>query len=59
VVKFVVSPGGEQLRIPLARELRSMGIASASVIEMSPYAEPDNSNDQNDTGYARVEVSEK
>lgn len=50
VVKFVVSPGGEQLRIPLARQLRRMGIHSVSVVEITPYITPDD-----DVGTARID----
>jgi hypothetical protein len=37
IVKFVVSPGGEKWRIPLAQGLRSTGIHSAEVLELTPY----------------------
>lgn len=50
IVKFVVSPGGEQLRIPLARELQQIGIPSASVVEVSPYVVP-----VDDTGRAIIQ----
>ncbi len=40
IVKFIVSPGGERLRIPLARELKQIGIPSASVIEITPWVVP-------------------
>lgn len=50
IVKFVVSPGGERLRIPLARELRAIGIPSASVVEVTPYIVP-----ADDAGHATIE----
>jgi hypothetical protein len=57
VVKFVVSPGGEQLRIPLARELRKLGIASASVVEITPYISPsDEEPDDSDDNFGRASV---
>jgi len=37
IVKFVVSPGGEKWRIPLAQGLKSTGIHSAEVLELTPY----------------------
>ena len=39
VVKFIVSPGGERWRIPLAGSLKDLGIPSASVYELSPHIE--------------------
>jgi len=39
VVKFIVSPGGERWRIPLAGSLRHFGIPSASIYELSPHIE--------------------
>ncbi len=39
VVKFIVSPGGERWRIPLAGSLRHLGIPSASIYELSPHIE--------------------
>jgi hypothetical protein len=39
VVKFIVSPGGERWRIPLAGSLRHLGIPSASTYELSPHIE--------------------
>lgn len=37
IVKFVVSPGGEKWRIPLAHSLKQAGIHSAAVFELTPY----------------------
>lgn len=53
IVKFVVSPGGERNRIPLARELRVIGIPSASIVAITPYITP-----VDDVGRARLEPSE-
>lgn len=39
VVKFIVSPGGERWRIPLAGSLKHLGIPSASIYELSPHIE--------------------
>ena len=39
IVKFIVSPGGERWRIPLAGSLRHLGIPSASIYELSPHIE--------------------
>lgn len=39
VVKFIVSPGGERWRIPLAGSLKQIGIPNASVYELSPHIE--------------------
>lgn len=39
VVKFIVSPGGERWRIPLAGSLKQLGIPSASIYELSPHIE--------------------
>ena len=39
IVKFIVSPGGERWRIPLAGSLKHLGIPSASVYELSPHIE--------------------
>ncbi len=39
VVKFIVSPGGERWRIPLASSLKHLGIPSASIYELSPHIE--------------------
>ncbi|MEJ7593780.1 MAG: hypothetical protein WKF77_19755 [Planctomycetaceae bacterium] len=39
VVKFIVSPGGERWRIPLAGSLKHLGIPSASLYELSPHIE--------------------
>ena len=39
VVKFIVSPGGERWRIPLASSLKHLGIPSASMYELSPHIE--------------------
>ena len=36
IVKFIVSPGGERIRIQLARELREIGIPSATVFALDP-----------------------
>lgn len=37
IVKFIVSPGGEKWRIPLAHSLKRTGIRSATVYELTPY----------------------
>ncbi len=37
IVKFIVSPGGEKWRVPLARYLKNMGIRSATFYELTPY----------------------
>jgi hypothetical protein len=37
IVKFIVSPGGEKWRIPLAYSLKRTGIHSATVYELTPY----------------------
>ncbi len=37
IVKFIVSPGGEKWRVPLARQLKSIGIRSATFYELTPY----------------------
>jgi hypothetical protein len=37
VVKFIVSPGGERWRIPLSKSLKTAGIRSATVYEITPY----------------------
>jgi hypothetical protein len=37
IVKFIVSPGGEKWRIPLAHSLKRAGIRSATVYELTPY----------------------
>lgn len=39
IVKFIVSPGGERWRIPLAGSLKHLGIPSASIYELSPHIE--------------------
>ena len=39
VVKFIVSPGGERWRIPLAGSLKHLGIPNASVYELTPHIE--------------------
>ena len=39
VVKFIVSPGGERWRIPLAGSLKHLGIPSAIIYELSPHIE--------------------
>ena len=39
VVKFIVSPGGERWRIPLAGSLKHLGIPSATIYELSPHIE--------------------
>ncbi len=49
IVKFIVSPGGEKWRIPLAQSLKEMGVHSAAVFELTPYM-----ISQDDTGYANV-----
>lgn len=37
IVKFVVSPGGEKWRIPLAHSLKRMGIHTVAIFELTPY----------------------
>lgn len=37
IVKFIVSPGGEKWRVPLARQLKSIGVRSATFYELTPY----------------------
>lgn len=37
IVKFIVSPGGEKWRIPLAHSLKRTGIRSATIYELTPY----------------------
>ena len=49
IVRFVVSPGGEKWRVPLAASLRRSGIHSVTLYEVTPYMLP-----QNDTGYAHL-----
>ena len=37
IVKFIVSPGGEKWRIPLAHSLKRLGIHTAAIFELTPY----------------------
>ncbi|MFO0975825.1 MAG: hypothetical protein U0996_05465 [Planctomycetaceae bacterium] len=53
VVKFIVSPGGEKWRVPLARYLKSMGIRSATFYELTPYIV-----NSNTAGYAELSGQE-
>jgi len=55
IVRFVVSPGGEKWRIPLAASLKRSGIHSVTLYEVTPYMLP-----HDDTGYAHLstDVSE-
>ncbi len=50
IVKFIVSPGGEKWRIPLSHSLKSTGIRSATVYELTPYI-----TTSDNTGRARVD----
>ena len=49
IVRFVVSPGGEKWRVPLAASLRRSGIHSVTLYDVTPYMLP-----QDDTGYAHL-----
>ena len=49
IVKFIVSPGGEKWRIPLAKSLKDIGVHSATVFELTPYM-----ISHDDSGYANV-----
>jgi hypothetical protein len=50
IVKFIVSPGGEKWRIPLAHSLKRMGIHTVTMFELTPYI---TSTDR--TGRARID----
>ena len=54
IVKFIVSPGGEKWRIPLAHSLKRTGIRSATVYELTPYM-----TKSDETGRARLENNEQ
>ena len=45
IVKFVVSPGGEQWRVRLTPMLRHIGLHSAAVFELTPYMMPVDESD--------------
>jgi hypothetical protein len=49
IVRFVVSPGGEKWRVPLAASLRRSGIHSVVLYEVTPYMLP-----RDDAGYAHL-----
>lgn len=49
IVKFVVSPGGERWRIPLARSLKRTGVHFATVYDLTPYMMT-----QDETGRASI-----
>ncbi len=49
VVRFIVSPGGEQWRQPLAAALKRTGIQSVTLYEITPHMLP-----ADETGYASV-----
>ena len=53
IVKFIVSPGGEKWRIPLAKALKDIGVHSATVFELTPYM-----ISHDDIGYASVRNSD-
>ena len=53
IVKFIVSPGGEKWRIPLAKALKDIGVHSATVFELTPYM-----ISHDDTGYASLRKSD-
>ncbi|MBL8812719.1 MAG: hypothetical protein JNM43_21315 [Planctomycetaceae bacterium] len=55
VVKFIVSPGGEKWRVPLARNLRNIGIRTATFYEVTPYIVNSNTNT---SGYAELPEQE-
>lgn len=40
IVKFVVSPGGEQLRVRLQQALKAAGVPCVSVVALEPYIVP-------------------
>jgi hypothetical protein len=50
VVRFVVSPGGERWRMPLAKSLKQAGIASVTQYELTPYMLPGTTS-----GYATLD----
>ncbi len=52
VVRFVVSPGGERWRMPLAKSLKQAGIASVTQYELTPYMLPGTTS-----GYATLDES--
>lgn len=54
IVKFIVSPGGEKWRIPLARSLKGIGVHSATVYELTPYMMI-----SDDTGRARLDDAQE
>lgn len=45
IVKFVVSPGGEQWRVRLLPMMRHIGLHSAAVFELTPYMMPVDESD--------------
>ncbi|MFN5584146.1 MAG: hypothetical protein ACK5DR_02490 [Planctomyces sp.] len=49
IVRFIVSPGGEKWRQPLAQSLKRTGIQSVTLYEITPHMLP-----ADDTGYASV-----
>jgi hypothetical protein len=49
IVRFVVSPGGEKWRVPLAASLKRSGIHTVTLYEVTPYMLP-----HDDTGYAHL-----
>ena len=53
IVKFIISPGGEKWRIPLAKSLKDIGLHSATVFELTPYM-----ISHDDTGHATVRYSD-
>lgn len=57
VVKFIVSPGAEKWRVPLARNLRNIGIRTATFYELTPYIVNSNSNTST-SGYAELPEQE-